>query len=98
MVLLACLGNSNRKGVEMDILLEGGNWQCGICAGYFRTSFSHAESFLHQHLYPASWYREAESDDGPPQRWVAIIEAKRASESERTKAILNLVEMVIGRK
>ena len=82
----------------MDILLEGGNWQCGICAGYLRTSFSHVEAFRHKLCYPVSLYMEVDSYDDLSSLQAAILKAKRARERGRTKAILNRVEMVIGRK
>lgn len=78
----------------MDILLEGGNWQCGICAGYLRTSFSHVEAFRHKLCYPVSFYRERESYDDLSSLQAAILKAERARESARTKAILSMVEEV----
>lgn len=73
----------------MNVLLQGGNWQCGHYAGYLHTSLSTPLFGMDGRAYPAAWWRgDDERYDGLPQRLVAIMKAEDKRKCDKIAALL----------
>jgi hypothetical protein len=75
--------------MEMNVLLEGGNWQNGSYAGYFYITASTPLFGYGGRAYPESWWRgDDERYDWLPQRWVAIMRTTNKRKCDEVVALL----------